>query len=59
VFETAARLFADPSARERLQACAQAFVAGHRGAVDRLWRWLEPRIAEADQLGTSVGRYNG
>ena len=46
---TAAALLADPSARERMRACAQSFMAAHRGAIDRLWTWLEPRLADADQ----------
>lgn len=45
VFAAAARLLADAPARERMRASAQAFMAAHRGAIDRLWNWLAPRIA--------------
>jgi 3-deoxy-D-manno-octulosonic-acid transferase len=38
------RLLADATARETMRANAQTFVAAHRGAADRLWHWLEPRI---------------
>ncbi|HEV2221076.1 MAG TPA: lipid IV(A) 3-deoxy-D-manno-octulosonic acid transferase [Casimicrobiaceae bacterium] len=40
----AGRLLADAHARERMRANAEAFIAAHRGAADRLWTWLEPRI---------------
>ena len=45
VFAAAARLLADAPARERMRASAQTFMAAHRGAIDRLWNWLAPRIA--------------
>jgi 3-deoxy-D-manno-octulosonic-acid transferase len=48
VFATAGRLLDDAAARERMRACGDAFLATHRGAVDRLWTWLAPRLAEAD-----------
>lgn len=41
----ASRLSADPVRREAMGAAARAFVAAHRGAVDRLMDWLEPRLA--------------
>ncbi|HEX6635295.1 MAG TPA: lipid IV(A) 3-deoxy-D-manno-octulosonic acid transferase [Usitatibacter sp.] len=41
----AARLSADRDRREAMGAKARAFVAAHRGAVDRLMHWLEPRLA--------------
>jgi 3-deoxy-D-manno-octulosonic-acid transferase len=44
LFATALRLLADPPSRERMRANAERFVAAHRGAVDRLWTWLAPRI---------------
>ena len=53
LFVVAARLLADPSARAQMRRCAQTFVTAHRGAVDRLWAWLAPRIAEADRLAAS------
>jgi 3-deoxy-D-manno-octulosonic-acid transferase len=46
LFAVAARLLADAPSRERMRASAAAFLAAHRGAVDRLWAWLAPRIAE-------------
>jgi 3-deoxy-D-manno-octulosonic-acid transferase len=49
VFAAAARLLDDAAARERMRACGEAFLAAHRGAVDRLWAWLVPRLAEADE----------
>jgi 3-deoxy-D-manno-octulosonic-acid transferase len=45
VFAIAARLLADPASRERMRMCADAFIAAHRGAVDRLWEWLAPRLS--------------
>jgi 3-deoxy-D-manno-octulosonic-acid transferase len=38
------RLLYDAAARETMRANAQTFLAAHRGAADRLWRWLEGRI---------------
>ncbi len=54
----AGRLLADAHSRERMRANAEAFIAAHRGAADRLWKWLVPRIcmpgaraAGADERG--------
>jgi len=47
VFEAASRLLADESAREIIRASGRAFMAAHRGATDRLWSWLAPRLAQA------------
>ncbi len=44
---TAGALLADNDRRQRMSAAALAFHAAHRGAEDRLWRWLAPRIAAA------------
>jgi 3-deoxy-D-manno-octulosonic-acid transferase len=44
-FAAAVRLLADAAERERMRASAQTFIAAHRGAIDRLWDWLAPRIA--------------
>ena len=44
VLATAARLLADAVERERMHAQALAFVDVHRGAIDRLWAWLAPRL---------------
>jgi len=46
VFAVAARLLADAPARARMHASCDAFLAAHRGAIDRLWAWLAPRIAD-------------
>jgi len=27
-----------------MRTAALEFIAAHRGATDRLWRWLEPRL---------------
>jgi 3-deoxy-D-manno-octulosonic-acid transferase len=47
---TAARLLADAAGRERMRARALAFIDAHRGAIDRLWAWLAPRLAAADEI---------
>jgi 3-deoxy-D-manno-octulosonic-acid transferase len=48
-FATAARLLAEEATRERMRARALTFIDAHRGAIDRLWTWLQPRLAEADE----------
>ena len=45
LFAVAAGLLGDEVERERMRAAALEFIAAHRGAIDRLWRWLEPRLA--------------
>jgi 3-deoxy-D-manno-octulosonic-acid transferase len=45
MFAAAATLLDDPAARARMRENAQAFIAAHRGAIDRLWSWLAPWIA--------------
>ncbi|HEX6794591.1 MAG TPA: lipid IV(A) 3-deoxy-D-manno-octulosonic acid transferase [Casimicrobiaceae bacterium] len=52
LWREAARLLQDAPAREAMRANAQAFLAAHRGATDRLWNWLEPRIGE-DRSGSA------
>lgn len=37
-------LLEDPARRARMREAALAFHAAHRGAADRLWGWLAPRI---------------
>ena len=37
-------LLADPARRNRMRDAALAFHAAHRGAADRLWNWLAPRL---------------
>ena len=41
-----ARLLADGVARDRMRAAAESFCAAHRGAADRLWSWLAPRLPQ-------------
>ena len=48
MFAVAARLLGDRGERERMRENAQTFIAAHRGAIDRLWAWLDPRLAVAD-----------
>ena len=43
--EAAAALSADDARRRRMGEDARAFVAAHRGAVQRLMDWLAPRVA--------------
>jgi 3-deoxy-D-manno-octulosonic-acid transferase len=40
-------LLADPQRRVAIGAAALAFHATHRGATDRLWAWLAPRLDAA------------
>jgi 3-deoxy-D-manno-octulosonic-acid transferase len=40
-------LLEDPARRATMQAAGQRFLVDHRGATDRLWSWLAPRIAGA------------
>ena len=42
-----AALLADAPRRAAMRAAALAFHAAHRGAADRLWAWLAPRIDAA------------
>jgi 3-deoxy-D-manno-octulosonic-acid transferase len=42
-----AALLDDPVRRGAMRDAAQAFHAANRGAVDRLWAWLEPQLAAA------------
>jgi len=39
-----ARLLRDRSKRDEMRASANAFCAAHRGAADRLWAWLAPKL---------------
>ena len=38
-------LLEDPARREAMREAAVAFHATHRGAAERLWHWLSPRLA--------------
>ena len=40
-------LLRDPLRRGRMREAALAFHAAHRGATDRLWAWLAPRISRS------------
>ena len=40
-----ARLLSNPIELATMRDRARSFHAAHRGAADRLWRWLEPRLA--------------
>ena len=44
---TVAGLLEDVPRRATMRAAALAFHAAHRGAADRLWTWLSPRITAA------------
>ena len=55
VLVRAADLLVEPSARERMRDCAQAFMLAHRGATDRLCGWLAPRIAATHAGRSSAG----
>jgi len=46
-------LLRDSGRRNAMHASAQAFFAAHRGATDRLWGWLAPRIAGTPAEDTS------
>ena len=43
-----AALLRDDAARRAMSQQAQAFCAAHRGAADRLWTWLAPRLRRND-----------
>lgn len=43
----AGALLRDPMRRERMRDAALAFHAAHRGATDRLWAWLAPRLSRS------------
>ena len=42
--EAVGGLLGDPARRAAMGNAALAFHAAHRGAADRLWRWLAPKI---------------
>jgi 3-deoxy-D-manno-octulosonic-acid transferase len=47
LFAAVGELLTDPSRRASMRQAALAFHAAHRGAADRLWVWLAPKIAAA------------
>ena len=46
-----AALLHDAPRRSRMKDCAARFMSEHRGATDRLWRWLAPRLGRALERG--------
>jgi len=48
-------LFEDPGRRRAMGLAARAFHAQHQGAAERLWEWLQPRLA-AHEEGASLSR---
>ncbi|HLW11356.1 MAG TPA: lipid IV(A) 3-deoxy-D-manno-octulosonic acid transferase [Casimicrobiaceae bacterium] len=56
LFAVANGLLADAASRERMRSHAEAFVSAHRGAVDRLWEWLAPRIGPKAGSETTFAR---
>jgi 3-deoxy-D-manno-octulosonic-acid transferase len=51
-------LLEDPARRASMQAAGQRFLGEHRGAMDRLWSWLGPRIAKAPVWITARNEYS-
>jgi 3-deoxy-D-manno-octulosonic-acid transferase len=49
-----AALFADPVRRGAMSAAAHRFHDLHRGAADRLWTWLLPRLPAAAALNRQM-----
>jgi 3-deoxy-D-manno-octulosonic-acid transferase len=47
LMQTVSALLDDGQRRAAMHDAALAFIALHRGAVDRLWHWLAPRVAAA------------
>ena len=51
LFTEAAALLADPAQRAEMRAAGVAFLAAHRGATDRLWSWIAPKLAGVSRAG--------
>jgi 3-deoxy-D-manno-octulosonic-acid transferase len=49
LWRVTAQLLSDTASRERMCASARPFIAAHRGAADRLWTWLAPRIQQGSR----------
>jgi 3-deoxy-D-manno-octulosonic-acid transferase len=47
---TLAALLDDPARRHAMSEAARAFHGAHRGAADRLWTWLAPKLPTATAL---------
>jgi len=45
LIETLRDLLEDPARRAEMGKAALEFHAAHRGAADRLWQWLAPKLA--------------
>ncbi|HZZ92533.1 MAG TPA: lipid IV(A) 3-deoxy-D-manno-octulosonic acid transferase [Usitatibacter sp.] len=57
--EAAAALTRDPARLRAMGAAGESFVAAHRGAVERLLAWIEPRLARAAERGGASGPASG
>ncbi len=51
---TLAALLTDPRRRDAMRAAAHRFHDLHRGAADRLWTWLAPRLPSAATLSRQM-----
>ena len=47
-----AGLVSDAARRARMNDAARAFHAAHRGAADRMWAWLAPKLGAAPKPGS-------
>jgi 3-deoxy-D-manno-octulosonic-acid transferase len=56
---TVARLLGDDARRKRMREAAVAFHSAHRGAADRLWAWLAPRLPPSLGTRSDVSREAG
>ena len=45
-------LLSDAARRTRMRDAARAFHAAHRGAADRTWAWLAPKLGAAPKPGS-------
>ena len=57
--QTAAALLVDVARRDAMREAALAFHAAHRGAADRLWAWLAPRLRTTRSVSRQVSRSAG
>jgi 3-deoxy-D-manno-octulosonic-acid transferase len=56
VFAIAQRLLDDAAARRAMGERAARFIAEHRGATERLWQWLAPRIGDGAAGPSNIDR---
>ena len=47
VFDNASRLLEDATLRARMRESGEAFLAAHRGSLERLYAWLQARIGDS------------